>query len=222
MNCVWVFDLDDTLYPEISFVKSGFAAVANFLSPKCNSKVEELEAHLLRILEEQGRGKVFNRLLEERSIRGVAVPELLKVYRYHLPNIYPHTATQDLLSHVLHVTGRKPHLVTDGHRLVQRSKVRALGIGSEFRRCWFTRDFGVKNEKPSPLVFRKIAEVEGVSEGSLIYVGDDPSKDFLAVNEMGGVTIRVKTGRHARVHAKGAGAPTFEVNKLGDVLDFAV
>ena len=30
---VLVFDLDDTLYPEISYVHSGFRAVAAFLSP---------------------------------------------------------------------------------------------------------------------------------------------------------------------------------------------
>ena len=30
---VLVFDLDDTLYPELSYVHSGFRAVAAFLSP---------------------------------------------------------------------------------------------------------------------------------------------------------------------------------------------
>ena len=29
-----VFDLDDTLYPEISFVKSGFRVVAGYLGPR--------------------------------------------------------------------------------------------------------------------------------------------------------------------------------------------
>ena len=34
-----LFDLDDTLYPEVDYVRSGFTVVAKFLSEKINLEV---------------------------------------------------------------------------------------------------------------------------------------------------------------------------------------
>ncbi len=48
-----VFDLDDTLYEELSFVRSGFRTVADFLSPI-------LEMH---------RDQIYTALLEELKVK---------------------------------------------------------------------------------------------------------------------------------------------------------
>ncbi len=35
----------------------------------------------------------------------------------------------------------------------------------------------------------------------LVYVGDDPHKDFVSLNKVGAVTVRVLTGRYASITA---------------------
>ena len=53
---VLVFDLDDTLYPELSYVHSGFRAVAAFLSPLLEVPAETLAAGMIAEEAAQGRG----------------------------------------------------------------------------------------------------------------------------------------------------------------------
>ena len=57
---VLIFDLDDTLYNEMSYVKSGFNAVAFHLSYLFKIRQESIFNKLLKVLKENGRGKVFN------------------------------------------------------------------------------------------------------------------------------------------------------------------
>jgi putative hydrolase of the HAD superfamily len=36
----------------------------------------------------------------------------------------------------------------------------------------------------------------------MVYVGDNPAKDFVNLNAMGSLTVRVRTGAHAQVEAQ--------------------
>jgi putative hydrolase of the HAD superfamily len=62
-----VFDLDDTLYPEIEYVRSGFRAVAFELEARFDVHAEEAFALLWRALQVHGRGKTFDRVLEDAT-----------------------------------------------------------------------------------------------------------------------------------------------------------
>ena len=73
-----VFDLDDTLYKEVSFVESGFKAVAGHLGDM--SYAEEM-------MDFWSKGQnAFEELRKQHSI-GTSVAELLDVYRFHIPSI---------------------------------------------------------------------------------------------------------------------------------------
>jgi putative hydrolase of the HAD superfamily len=65
---VYVFDLDDTLYEERTYVVSGFRAVAGFLSDRFGVDFHESLEWMLAELEKAGRGRIFNRLLVERGL----------------------------------------------------------------------------------------------------------------------------------------------------------
>ena len=63
-----VFDLDDTLYEEITYVRSGFKAVANYLSR--NYKIgttKNIYSQFVQLLKTQGRGKVFDSFLDNQN-----------------------------------------------------------------------------------------------------------------------------------------------------------
>ena len=83
-----IFDLDDTLYPEIEYVKSGFEIVANYLVSKYGFKKKDLIKRMLTILDKQGRGRIFNILLEDLGIYSQDMVMLLVyLYRSHNPTI---------------------------------------------------------------------------------------------------------------------------------------
>ena len=56
----------------------------------------------------------------------------------------------------------------------------------------FTDDFGFEFWKPHEKPFRYICEQAGVKLSETVYVGDNPSKDFLAPNQLGMKSLRIR------------------------------
>jgi putative hydrolase of the HAD superfamily len=79
-----IFDLDDTLYREHDYVRSGFAAVSRHLAD------DAVYPALLDEWERHGRGRVFDAVVARFGI-AVEVAELVSVYREHEPELalYP-------------------------------------------------------------------------------------------------------------------------------------
>lgn len=188
-------DLDDTLYPEETFVKSGFRAVAHALSERWDVDEDEAFDVMWRSLQERGRGSQFDDVVSHFGIRQ-SVAELVRVYRHHRPAIsLPEESRRALEA----LRPRPLYVVTDGHKVVQQNKLDALGIGPLLRHAYVTHRYGIAHRKPSTRVFELMLRREGGTPSDLVYVGDDPAKDFRGIRPMGIHTIRVLTGRHSVV-----------------------
>ncbi len=193
MSLILVLDLDDTLYPERTFVESGIQAVAKMLSEELSLEYRQTKMRLLEILDREGRGKVFDTFLMENSLfTKKMLAKCLDVYRHHPPNISLHPGALEVISGF---RGKK-YLVTDGHKIVQQSKIDALNIERFFEKTYLTSRYGIVNAKPSLHCFKRILEREHAGWSNLIYVGDNPAKDFVNLNLMGSITVRVMTGNH--------------------------
>jgi putative hydrolase of the HAD superfamily len=193
---ILVFDLDDTLYNELTFVKSGFQAVARFLEEKCAIPAEAGFDYLWRELP-KGRGRLFDQLLHEYGLYSQKlVAACVAVYRRHVPVIKLDPDAKACLERFAAVP---KYLVTDGNKVVQRSKIKALRLESQFRHCLVTHCYGVKHAKPSPYCFLKICERERVRPAQVIYIGDNPHKDFVGIKPLGFRTVRVMKGLHKTV-----------------------
>lgn len=211
-SLVVAFDLDDTLYPEQSYVRSGFRAVARAVEERWGFDAGRVAGRLWEILEEQGRGKVFDTLLEELGLGGgAAVRRLVREYRHHEPEIDLPALSRAVLDAL---ADRPLYLVSDGHKGVQERKLQALGIGARFRHCYLTHRHGVARAKPSPWVFEQIARREGRPPSQVVYVGDDPRKDFHGIRPLGFRTIRVLTGSHAGLRVPAARDAEVRVRSL--------
>ena len=196
MKSIIVFDLDDTLYEELSFVSSGFRAVAHFLEKKWRVEADEAYQYMQKRLA-GGRGHVFDDLLEQFGIFSRrAVRQCLTVYRLHQPNIslYP-----DADACLARLKDYPLYIVTDGNKLVQQSKIKALGLANRVHRCLVTHRFGICHAKPSPYCFLKICEWERVEPEQVVYIADNPNKDFVGVKPLGFKTVRVLTGQYTHV-----------------------
>ncbi|MBK8476496.1 MAG: HAD family hydrolase [Opitutaceae bacterium] len=183
-----IFDLDQTLYPEADFVRSGFRAVAAHLAERCGGQASALAEEMESILWQEGRGSVFDLLYSRHGWGARVAPEtLLHLYRTHVPELRLHADAADLLGHLRVPLG----LVTDGHPTTQHRKIAALGLESRFAAIVCTGDLGVHAAKPAATGFRVCLERLGVDPEQAAYVGDDAAKDFSGPRALGMRTVRV-------------------------------
>lgn len=199
MSLILAFDLDDTLYDERSYVESGLRAVARHGRDRFGWDADRSFAEMIEILNAEGRGKVFDRWLASggRVGKGV-VAECVRVYRHHRPQL---TLSPDAAALLPRLRRYPLYLVTDGHKIVQQRKIEALGIAPLFRRVFITHRYGVRHAKPSLHCFERIRGLERAQWRDIVYVGDNPAKDFVALNAVGARTVRLLTGAHAGVRA---------------------
>lgn len=202
---ILIFDLDDTLYDERSFVRSGLRAVAIHTEREFGWNATESFRFMANVLDSQGRGLIFDDLLAHYGKRtDTGVRALVKVYRHHKPSLSLFPAAQRTLDRY---EGVAPlYLVTDGHKVVQKNKVDALGLWPHFRRVMLTHRYGIRHAKPSLYCFEQIRSAEGCDWDEMVYVADDPIKDFVNLNKKGMPTVRVLTGKHRDIEAR----PGFE------------
>ncbi len=212
-----IFDLDDTLYPERDYVVSGFRAVARWGAAEFGWSEESSLACMLDLLARHGRGRVFNSWLEIHGVRPSTrvVDTALRVYRHHSPEIKlpePHRALLERLA------VRSPlYLVTDGHKIVQAKKVAALGIAPFFAGVYITHRYGRAAAKPSPRCFELIKRRTEAAWTDMLYVGDNPAKDFVTLNKIGVRTVRVMTGNHAQDRAKPGYDAVHRIDRLPEL-----
>jgi putative hydrolase of the HAD superfamily len=188
-----VLDLDDTLYPEAAFVRSGFRAVAAWTSERMGVSAAEAERELVTQFEAGVRGDTFDRWLAGRGDRGaVTVAELVAVYRGHVPDIAPHPAAAPLLRR-LREEGSTVGLLSDGDPGVQGRKLDALGLRDAFDAVVVTGELGAGAGKPGPRGYEEVLRrLGGVPPGEAVYVSDNPAKDFLGARRAGLRSLRVR------------------------------
>lgn len=212
---VVAFDLDDTLYPEIEFVRSGFRAVAAEAARSWGVEAGAAFEALWSSLQADGRGRQLDALCARyQKPTRPWVRRFLDTYRRHAPDIELPATTRSVLEAL---SDLPLYLVTDGHKGVQANKVAALGLSSWFRHCYLTHRYGVRHEKPSTHVFRLMLKREGCVPGDVVYVGDDPTKDFRGIRPLGFRTIRVRQGRCAGLEVPPAQDAEITVPALSDV-----
>lgn len=196
---VLIFDLDDTLYAERSYVESGFRAVAQHLQQRHGWPAQASFETLLADLRKLGRGALFDRLLQGHGItRHAEVQACIRAYRQHLPAI----TLAPLAEQMLQRLPRAPYLVTDGHQGVQARKVQALQLAPRLAKVYITHRHGLAHAKPSTHCFELIRRREHCDWAQMAYIGDNPAKDFVNLNPLGVRTVRVCTGEHAQVQAR--------------------
>lgn len=189
---ILVFDLDDTLYDEQSFVKSGMKAVSHFLSTLVNIPSDKIEKQLLQILKKNGRGKVFDIILKEYNLYSAGnLKKCIDAYRSHIPQIHLYPDAKRCLTRF---NTYPKYIVTDGHKWVQLNKLKALDLNKFVVKAYRTYQYGLKYSKPSTYCFELIQKKEKIKPSELIYIGDNPNKDFINLKKNGFKTVRILRG----------------------------
>lgn len=214
---VIVWDIDDTLVLESSFVRSGFLAVEQWLAREHG--VQGFFAKAWHAFERGVRGTIFNEALRASSLRVTQelIGELVGVYREHRPQI---ALLGDACAAIegARAAGIAMAVITDGPVVMQGNKVRALGLDGVASPCVLAWSEGKALGKPHPSSFERVQQVHGVGGEELVYIADNPVKDFVAPRALGWRTIRVRRrgGLHHEVDS--GDDVDVELRDLSDVL----
>ena len=150
---ILLFDLDDTLYPEKTYIYQGFFAVAKFLSMKTKSDTIKTYLDLIKIFR-MGSKKVFDDLLNEYRL-DIEPFSLINVYREAERKLYYYPEVPSALNYIRSLQ-IKLILLTNGDSETQRKKIKILGIEKYFDDIFVLDDFGKEYWKPSILILDNI------------------------------------------------------------------
>ena len=213
-----VFDLDDTLISEEDYIRSGYRAVAKALREKRTQiwgtkmgdpathraeavPVVEIIAKELFDLYREDSAMVFNRFLDRYGViyDKEQILELVGIYRGHLPEVDFFSDVQPVLKR-LREKGIRTGIISDGYTITQENKVKILGLEKLVDHVILTDRLGRDYWKPDIRSFCLMAQTLGVSLEEMMYVGDNPTKDFHPKTQLPITTVRIH--RPAAVYAR--------------------
>jgi putative hydrolase of the HAD superfamily len=202
---VVVLDLDDTLYLEREYVRSGFHAVGAHVARLTG--VRGFGERCWAMFEAGHRGSTFDVVVTELGL-DVPPSSLVDEYRRHEPTIRLLPDAERFLSKM---TGDVPMAVlTDGAPASQRAKIRALGLEDLVDHIVVTDELGgVHLRKPHPAGFEAVmAAFPDVEPREFTYLADNPGKDLRGALDAGWCFLRIR--RPGGLHVDFVGDPAHE------------
>ena len=170
-----IFDLDDTLYSEKEYIRSGFKAVSNYLGGGFEERLWNYFVAGKQAIDE---------LLEELGRESEKI-EVLDIYRLHKPDIHLYPDVADMVNG-LKEKGIKVGIITDGRPEGQHNKLEALGLEKYVDDIIVTDELGgVQFRKPCDIAFRIMQNRWRLAASEMVYVGDNLAKDFQAPQQLG-------------------------------------
>lgn len=197
-----VLDIDDTLFLEQDYVRSGFRSVDAMLFERIG--VIGFFEVAWGLFEAGVRGDIFDQTVKTLGlIREVEIPELVHLYRTHRPEI---SLLDDAKQFVEACVGYvNLAVVTDGPPASQNAKIEALGLKKYMNHFVVTGEHGPDWHKPSAKAFLHLQDTLKTSPHDCIYYADNPKKDFIGPRELGWHTTRVirNGGLHSNEQSAG-------------------
>lgn len=214
-----VFDMDDTLYLERDYVRSGFKAVASHVATVADK--DKVFTCMWTMFEDGVRGDTFNRLMHDfpAVAEHFEIPELVEVYRSHQPDI---SIIPEMKELILTLKGKGVALgvLSDGPLISQQAKADALGVEALVGKTMLTDALGRENWKPNTTGFELLATSLNVPHNTLVYVGDNPVKDFIAPKKLGWLAIRLRMSGQLRENEEavdGTSSPHEDVHSISQL-----
>jgi putative hydrolase of the HAD superfamily len=184
-----ILDLDETLYPRETFVRSGLAAVAKHVEGTHGIPADDAYSVMVRARAEGNQGTELQALSGRYDLSSRLTGDLVDVFRKHRPSLW--------LSHDVSATlqrlrreGWHIAVLTNGLPSVQKGKVAALHLERMVDHVLYAEDI-VPGGKPSAGSFHAALAKLRVMPQQCVCVGDDPVCDIAGARAVGISTIRL-------------------------------
>ncbi len=175
-STVIVFDLDDTLYNEIEYLKSAYKEIAIKLE---SDDWMPLYARIFSLY--RSNENVFEFLSKTYEI---SIKDLIDLYRNHKPNI---SLFDNVLTIIKQIKAKKGKvcIITDGRKTTQLNKITSLNLSNVINEVVISEEIGT--EKPCQENY--LAIEKKFKDCNYYYIADNLKKDFIAPNKLGWSTI---------------------------------
>lgn len=198
MSITIVFDLDDTLYRECDYVRSGIRSVDIWVQWRLG--VHGFADAATKLWNAGRRERLFDATLSRLGLPAgpSTIAAMVAVYRDHVPHI---RLAPDARAFLASDHGFSLALISDGFGSTQRRKTAALGLSRyPFDPIIYTDDWGRAFWKPHRRAFEAVEAAHCGRSDRFVYVADNPAKDFLAPRALGWATVQLDRARaiHSR------------------------
>ena len=188
----FIFDLDDTLYYERDYVLSGLNFVGALIEKLYG--VKHAGDALLNEFNAGNRDPI-GLVCQQSGIVESTKLDIVYCMRGHHPEIEMPSETSDFIQQ-LRSNSMPFGILTDGRSITQRSKLAALGLlDAAFISISEEQGFG----KPDRRCYEQFYQV--FPNCDLIYVADNPKKDFHVPNRLNWTTIMLRDQGH-NIHSQ--------------------
>lgn len=216
-------DLDDTLFREMEYVRSGYRAIGAELER--NGVMSQKEA--IEIIESAATtAQGFDNLAAQIWLRYPDSPYnakwMVELYRTHKPDIRLLPGVRTALEYIRDA-GHEIAIITDGRSNTQRTKIEALGLDRYVAPSNIIISSEIGADKTTKLPFETLM-ARNKDERQFLYIGDNPAKDFHWPNTMGWTTVEVLDVDGVHVHPQDIDVPEeyrarHLVRRFADVLN---
>ncbi|MCA9409297.1 MAG: HAD family hydrolase [Candidatus Omnitrophica bacterium] len=181
-----LFDLDNTLYDQTSYIKQGFKAAAKKVVKDFQIKKigpQAIYKKLWALYINKNRDRIFNQLLNDllprhsvRLLNEYVEQELLLYYKLVPRQLKLFPQAQRILNN-LKKRKKKLGLITQGNPINQVSKLFQLNIIDIFDVIEISGNYSLQRAKPNVFMFKKAINKLNVAPHETIYVGDNLETD---------------------------------------------
>ena len=181
-----IFDLDDTIYNEIDYLKRAYKYISDLIA----SKNEDLDSQLvynfiLSTFHSDGRNRLYQKLINEFNLNNFSLPDFLFAMRtVKLTNncLKPIPIIKDTISMLLE-KGVYIYILTNGFVEQQRNKFKSLDLPDKNKiNIIYASSNNRVHEKPNPFFINKIKTEHYLSNNQIIFIGDSIIDEETAKN----------------------------------------
>lgn len=214
-----VFDLDNTLVDFMLMKRNAVeAGIRAMIDAGLSYSFEEVDAVISRVYQEQGieYQRVFNQVLTEltgEDDHKILAAGIIGYRRAREATLVPYPHVHMTLFTLARM-GLKLGVVSDAPKLEAWLRLCSLNLHHIFDAVVTFEDTGER--KPSPVPFKRVLGMMGVSPAQSIMIGDWEQRDILGARNIGMYTA---FARYGDTFNTGSSSADFELKDIRDLVD---
>jgi len=180
-----IFDLDNTLYNEIDYLKFAYKDISKKIVTKNNNlNTNDIFEYLLNTFVNDGRGNLYQKLIKNFNIKNFALDDFLYSLRYVKIKENSIKINQILERFIeQNIKNFNFCIATNGDPQQQRNKLKSINL--PYKEKFFVvycNELGKNKNKPSPAFINNILQEFDVNKNQLLFVGDSEIDEQAAIN----------------------------------------
>jgi len=206
---VFIFDLDDTLFPLANIddnlsnqVRESLIKINESMKEYTKEEIDEIEYHLkIKPLDDVIKKYRLSDAYQKKLINKFLSIEACSIkYRFNDINFLDKLVKYD------------SYLVTTGFPKLQFSKLKLLGLESYFREVYIDNPVK-KNRVTKAMFFKKIESNYRYNKKDFVVIGDNLNSEIKSANELGLTSIWINRNNNLTKNIQ----PTFTVTNLNEI-----